>query len=354
MNTRTRILYIINSLNVGGAQVGFSRLVTGLNPDQYDVTVVALNGGQKEIVGRVPDWVELIDFDGSFGTVLTKSDPFLRIVRSADVIVGSLFHSVLVARAAGLLNRRARVLTWQHSSEFKSPIRRWLFKYSANLSDLNLADSESVGEMFLTELKLNEKHVHVVPIAGISLNDFQPVRHEGTTDIVVGSIGQLSEAKNYHVLLKVAECLSNTDIDFKVAGDGVMREELVSAVDDRGLTNVRFLGDINHIPDFLSTTDIYFQPSKREGLCIAVLEAMAAGLPVVGSEVGGIGRNVDHGRTGILCNPEDVAGFVSSIRLLARKPELRNQFGDAGRVLVSEKYSQKRLVDEFSSAISVL
>ncbi|MDB2276555.1 glycosyltransferase family 4 protein, partial [Halorubrum ezzemoulense] len=86
-------------------------------------------------------------------------------------------------------------------------------------------------------------------------------------------------------------------------------------------------------------------------LCITVLEAMAAGLPVVGSNVGGIGRNVDEGESGYLYDPDDIDGFVSGIERLRTDPELRQQLGNHGREIVSELFTQEVLIKEFEKAI---
>lgn len=350
--TANKIVYIINSLNVGGAQVGLSRFVNGIEKERFKVTIIALNGGQDEIIERIPPWVEILDLGGSLRQSVFQSRKILTAIYSADIIVGSLFHSVLTARAAGLLNRDARVLTWQHSEQFKSNRRKKLFQATSRMSDLTLADSESVSEMLISDLGLDQEHVHLVPIAGIDLNEFTMVDHEQKPKTVVGSVGQLSEAKNYSVLLDVAQQLEEAEIIFKIAGDGDLKEELLREVERKNLENVTFLGDIRDVPGFLSTVDIYFQPSKREGLCIAVLEAMAAGLPVVGSNVGGIGRNVVPGKGGLLCEPGDVVGLVSAIRLFATEPELRKKYGQYNRSVVASKHTQEILVKEFLFAIN--
>ena len=79
---------------------------------------------------------------------------------------------------------------------------------------------------------------------------------------------------------------------------------------------------------------------------------MAAGLPVVGSEVGGIGRNVEEGESGYLYDPKDVDGFVSGIERLRTDPDLRQQLGDRGREIVAESFTQEVLVREFERAIN--
>jgi len=139
---------------------------------------------------------------------------------------------------------------------------------------------------------------------------------------------------------------------FEITGDGELYETLQSEIDERDLQNVTLHGLVEDVPSFLAKCDIYFQPSRWEGLCITVLEAMAAGLPVVGSNVGGIGRNVKPDASGFLYEPDDVDGFVTGIKTLVEDPELRQRFGEQSRETVGQNFTKKVLVDEFKRAIS--
>jgi glycosyltransferase involved in cell wall biosynthesis len=207
--------------------------------------------------------------------------------------------------------------------------------------------------MLISDLGLDHSLVHTVPIAGIDLEEYTPVTHHDSTEIIVGTIGRLSVPKNYTTVLDVAERFQGSNVNFMIAGNGELYEELQGQIDARGLSNVSLLGLVEDIPTFLMNLDIYFQPSLWEGLCITVLEAMAAGLPVVGSDVGGIGRNIEEGESGYLYDPNDVDGFVLGIERLRTDPDLRQQLGDCGREIVAESFTQEILVSEFEKAISI-
>jgi len=164
-------------------------------------------------------------------------------------------------------------------------------------------------------------------------------------------VGTLSPAKNHDAVLEVASRLADRDIHFAIAGDGKRRKELIEEVAERGLTNISFLGRVDSVPEFLSVVDIYFQPSHYEGLCITVLEAMAAGKPVVASTAGEIPRNVRDGKEGYIADPEDVDAFVDAIEELADDPALRSRIGDSGRERVADRYSREVLVKTFSAVV---
>ncbi|WP_144924307.1 glycosyltransferase family 4 protein [Halorubrum salsamenti] len=350
---QTELVYIINSLHIGGAEIGLCRLLNGLDPARYDITVVSLDGFSQDFVDEFPAWVRIVDLRIRSGIGVSTIRELYSIVRTADVIVGSLIHSSMVARAAKIVNPTATIATWHHADQFKTDLRRRAFRRTAGLCDVVLADSEPVAEMLISDLRLDRCLVHTVPIAGIDLEEYTPVTHQDSTNITVGSVGRLSEQKNHETVLDVAEQFQGSNIQFKIAGNGDLYEELQAQIRGRGLTNVSLLGLVEDIPAFLADLDIYFQPSLWEGLCITVLEAMAAGLPVVGSDVGGIGRNVEEGKSGYLYDPHDTDGFVSGIQKLRTDPNLRRQLGNRGREIVGESFTQKLLVKEFERAISL-
>lgn len=351
MTPRRRLVYIINSFDIGGAEVGMCRLLSELDQNEYDVTVVALSGQSNEIRERIPAWINIIDLSFTDSPSFPAVRDFLGRICSADVIVGSLYHSSIVARMMGLLNWRATIATWQHSERFTSVARKHSYRLTAGLSDVVLADSESVAEMLVEDLGLPRDIVQTVPIAGIDLNEFSPVSHTETTDITVGTVARLMEAKNPWMVLDVAERLADTRITFEIAGGGELYDDLQKAIRERNLTNVALLGRIDNVPSFLATLDIYFQPSRWEGLCITVLEAMAAGLPVVGSDVGGISKNIRDEVNGLLYNPDDTTGFVTGIETLSKSADLRNRLGSCGREYVAQGYTRSNLATAFTEAI---
>ncbi len=346
--SRQSILYIINALDTGGAEVGMCRLLDGLDANRYDVTVVSLNGCNPSFLTRVPDDVTVINIkDSSVHDVST----IVSEARTVDVIVGSLYHSVLLARILGLLNRDATIATWQHNEVFKTEIRKYAIGLTNKLSDVVLADSEPVAEMYCDEFDVDSKFVKTVPIAGIDLDKYEPKHHQDKDTVLVGSVGRLVEQKNYRALVKVAEGLIAEDIEFRIVGDGPLRSNLKNLIKRKELDNIELVGEIEDVPSFLESLDIYIQPSRWEGLCMTVIEAMAAGLPIVASAVGGIEYNVTNDKNGFLHEPGDVNGYSDSIRRLAGDPAKRQQFGQRGREIVKRSYTQEVLVSEFEKSI---
>ena len=353
MPERVKLVYIINTLGVGGAEVGMCRLLDGLDEDKYDVTVVALDGQSTGVEDEIPDWVNVLRIRHSSENFLSTGSKFVRVVRDADVIVGSLFYSAMAAKLAGIVNSAATVGTWRHNTPFKTQKRKTIFNLTSDLTDAVLADSEAVAEALVGETSIDSLLIHTVPIAGIDPGDYTVIDHEETDIPVVGTVGRLTEQKNHSTILDVAEQLQETNIRFEIAGDGELRNQLEAEIQHRTLSNVTLRGFVEDVPEFLSNLDIYFQPSYHEGLCITVLEAMATGLPVVGSNVGGIRQNIKHTHNGFIHGPRDVDEFSESIQKLANNQRLRSEFGARSAQIVSNNFTQETLVTDFVSALEI-
>lgn len=355
--TPYRLTYLIDGLNVSGAQVGMARLISGLDPATFDVTVIGLNGMGKGILPQLPDNATVLDLAIDPKYRFDRLRKLWFILEKTDILVTSLFHSTTVGTALGRLQSVPLILCWQHSAEHVSRPRKILSRAAYAACDRVLVDSQAVADMLVSE-GVPDDRIYIVPIAGIDINEFYPPdrtagRGTATNETIrVGSIGQLIPAKNYETLIECAAGLDDR-FEFEVIGDGPRRRELERLVDKQAPSQVTFHGQIppDDVAPFLRELDIYFQPSRREGLCITVIEAMACALPVVGAETGGIQESVKHGRTGLLAPPEDPKTFRNHLRTLASSRRLRRQYGLAGRERIVENYSQEALVNEFHNAL---
>lgn len=132
---------------------------------------------------------------------------------------------------------------------------------------------------------------------------------------VIISVGELNDNKNHSVIIKALGRLQDKSIYYIVVGQGSKKSELKSLAEDLGISNnvkiISFRSDVN---DLLKAADIFAFPSKREGLGLAAIEAMASGLPLITSDVGGINDYSVEGITGYKCNPMNVEKFADNIK----------------------------------------
>ena len=182
---------------------------------------------------------------------------------------------------------------------------------------------------------------HVVPL-GIDLERFAHGRAALEKDgPLVGNVARLAEQKGQRTLVEAARILG--DVRVAIAGDGELRADL------QGLASglpVELLGERTDIPDLLASFDVFAFPSRFEGLCLAVIEAQAAGVPVVATPVGGIRETVVDGETGLLVPVDDAPGLARAIRRLLDDPGLARRLADEAQRRVRERFSEQRMVDE--------
>jgi glycosyltransferase involved in cell wall biosynthesis len=135
-----------------------------------------------------------------------------------------------------------------------------------------------------------------------------------------------------------------------IIGEGPLRAQLAQTIEELGIQKqVQLLGARSEIPELLNTLDIFVLPSLSEGLPMSILEAMACGLPVVATRVGGIPEVVLDGQTGILVSSQDVPQFASALETLVQQKSIRENLGSQGRQRVVEHFSRQRMVQEYQA-----
>ena len=187
--------------------------------------------------------------------------------------------------------------------------------------------------------------------AGLSVPATVPPRRPAGTEIVIGTAGRLVELKGIEYLLSAFSALKQEfpNLRLEIAGSGPQREKLEALAAQSGLRDhVKFLGWIDDISSILSRWDIFVMPSLEEGFPIAALDAMAAGLPLIATRVGGVPELIEDGTTGWLVPPRDVESLTSRLRILLSDPELRVKMGDSGYARVRDHFSTAQMTERFA------
>ncbi|MFP5284344.1 MAG: glycosyltransferase family 4 protein [Thermoanaerobaculia bacterium] len=187
---------------------------------------------------------------------------------------------------------------------------------------------------------------------GIEVDSFTPTHHRGK---VVTTVSVLREGKGIEVLLGAipAVLAKHPDARFLIAGDGPLRKPLEA----RG-PNAAWLGFRRDVPELLAASDLFVLPSLGDAYPTVLMEAMAAGLPVVSTRVGGIPEIVDDGRTGILVPPGDATALAGAISDLLDSRERREVLGQAARAAAERRFSTaawvKRLAEVYGPRLAVV
>lgn len=209
------------------------------------------------------------------------------------------------------------------------PIERWMSRYCDYIVTINQED-------FKRAQTFHAPNVRYIPGVGVNLdriiqakvNKQEYKRSIGVPAdcVLVLSIGEMIERKNHEVIIRAIAKIDNPNIYYAICGKGPLREYLGRLAQKLGIGNrVKFLGFRRDIPELCNTADISAFPSRIEGLGLAGIEAMAAGVPLVSSNVHGILDYVIDGETGYAVPPGDVDGFAKAIDNLASDRELREK-----------------------------
>ena len=164
------------------------------------------------------------------------------------------------------------------------------------------------------------------------------------------TVANLRPEKSHETLIAAAAGLAADfpDVQFQIVGDGPRRAELEALVRARKLERtVVFLGHREDVPDLLDAADAFVLPSRSEAFPNGAVEAMAAGLPVVASAVGGLLDLIEPDRTGLLVPPDNAGALATALRRLFSGPDLAARLGQAAQTEVRQRYSFERMVASF-------
>ena len=238
-----------------------------------------------------------------------------------------------------------RVIYTAHGFHFYrgAPLKNWLMYYpaeklcSAFMDDLLTINQEDYG---LAKKKFTSANIHYLPGVGVNTAAFSPCalseedRSAMRTALglqpgqrMILSVGELIFRKNYKTAIDSIAKLNDPQIRYYICGQGEQRAELEEYVKAKGVEDrVIFLGYRRDIPKICSCADVFLHTSYQEGLPVALMEAMACGIPVVASCTRGNTDLIEDGVNGFLCDSCDAAKFADSIQKILSTPDLGTMF----------------------------
>ncbi len=350
------ILFIANHLNVGGISSYLFTLAGGLKQNGHNV-YLASSGG------------ELLDKFVAAGIkhikvpLKTKSEispkvifSFLKLKKlireyNIDLIHSNSRTTQVVGNLLSRYSGKPHIFTCH--GFFKARLSRRIFPCWGKAV---IAISQQVREHLISDFKLADEKISVIN-NGIDLHNFgdfsgrEKTRKDlGINDnLLVGIVARLSDVKGHTYLLQAMQVVIRSFPSAKllVVGEGKMKDILAKEVDDLGIKdNVLFLPQVGGTKDVLAAMDVFVMPSLQEGLGLALMEAMAQGLAVVGSAVGGIKTLIQDKHNGLLVTPADPVALASAITQLLSDANLRKDLGFNGRKFITENFSKEKMVKD--------
>ncbi len=347
-----RVLHLVSSLETGGMEHFVARIAQWQREQGLDARVLACRGGALQPV---------LDASGVPLTVLGSG----RWRRMSDLVAAAgrfrpdVFHAhnqpalpyALLGRLLSVPRSARTVLTFHgQGAHGVRSLRSWervLTDHVVAVSD-GARDRLAAGKLladaeFAARVSVISNGVRPAPLAGPASEVRSARRREwGLEDRVVGVIvARVDGRKGHDTLLHACARLRDLPFTLLVVGDGIARPELETLAQqlELGTDRVRFLGARNDVPDILAAADLFVLPSLSEGMPLSVLEAMAAGLAVVATRVGGLPELIPDAKHGSLVSVGDSNALADAMRELIRDEAKRASVGAAARARVEQHFS---------------
>jgi L-malate glycosyltransferase len=356
---RPRVLLLGDTLNLGGTEGQFAEVACGLDRSRWrlDVACVRAEGplrARLEAVGLQPWSLGPTSFKspGLAGAVLRLAGHLrrhaVRLVHCFD------FYSNTVGVPAARLARTPVVIASQRDmGDLRSRGQQSLHSITLGLATHILVNSEAIAPRLTHTRAARHNRLGVVP-NGVDLTRFGPGGcPPNSSDLTtVATLANLRPEKGLGRLLEAAAIVTRRAprARFVIWGDGPLRSDLEARILELRLTgSVEMRGATREPAQVLKQCQIFALPSLSEACSNVVLEAMATGLPVVGTRVGGTPGLVDDTRTGLLVPPDDAPAFAQAILRLLETPALATEMGAQGRARALAEFGMDRMLERMDA-----
>lgn len=389
-----KVIHVITRLDYGGSAQNTMLTALGHDRAQFEPLVVAgypgcwdAQGGQaateencRQLEKAAIRWMLLPSLTREVHPI-KDAQALWQLIRLFRQEQPALVHTHtskagVLGRVAAWLARVPVIVHTPHGHVFYGhfgPFRSWLFlqieRVLSALTDRLIALTEAERQDYL-DRAVGEADRFVVVPSGIDRERFGRARVQGKQQpdwfgcppeaLIVGSVGWLTDVKGHEYLIEAVAKLKPDfpSLHLVIIGSGDRHDALLHQSELAGLRDaVHLLGHRDDIEACLAGMDLFVLPSLNEGMGRALIEAMAAGLPVIASRVGGIPAVISHERTGLLVPPGDADALAEALRRLLDRPEWATQLGLAASCSVDSRYGSVSMVHAiesiFAEALSV-
>jgi glycosyltransferase involved in cell wall biosynthesis len=350
-----RVLLVEHKTVWGGGQVALWNVLCEWQRTRAPLEPVLVCPPDAELAPRVRALgIETVTFDlgaiektrsvaWNFAQRVEPTTRLLRVMQDvrAEVVLANCAYSFLASVFAAKLSRTPVIWLEQTTTLPSGNLLRRMMSWA----DRIVAVSEAIRTQFVA-LAPDAQQKMTVIYNGVDTERFAPRRASQETRRalglaqdarVVGAVSRLSPEKGIEFFIAAANALARDAIDvrFLIVGDGPERARLEKIANGA----VIFLGQRDEIPELLHAMDVFVLPSLAEGFGMAAAEAMACGLPVIASDVGGLREIVAPNETGILVPPREANALANAILELLHDENKRRAFGERGRARVEQNFT---------------
>ena len=354
------ILFVTVGYTLGGTENMISLIAPRLKMRGYNVRVLAFKGWgpvSEKLKNSGVDCISLHG-NGKFDLrVLWRYFLYLR-KNKPDLIIAFLYSAYIPTRILGLLLGIPNISSVRDVEKWMNPLHIFLEKITANFSTVIYSCSNAVARFLIRDIGIKKAKVVTIPNGidvdsfSIKINKEEKLQELGLQSNlkIVGTVCRLHEPKKgVRFLLEATKTLQEKlGFQLIIVGTGKDEKRLKSIARKQHI-NARFLGERADAREILRVMDVFVLASLYEGLPVSILEAMAAGIPVVATNIGGIKEVVLNGKTGFLVKPGNSSALADKIKEVLENEEMGKKFGKLGFKRVKEEFSIDKTVNRIEN-----
>ncbi len=354
---RPRVCLVVGHLGRGGLEKQASIIGTGLIARGFDVSFVSLSPGGAWAETLSAAAIQVVELRRRSHFDIKRFTSLAAIFRTMrpDIVYAFNYPTSVYARLAGLVASVPVLITGERGiylTRMQGVLERWL----GPVTECVVCNADAIRRDLVDRLGIPDRKVITVrnghepcPTAGArEKSSARALLGIADEAFVIGTVGHMEDVKNLPMLVEVAALTRAEGLParFCIIGGGCQFEALKRTIRAQGVDDMFVLtGEKANVAELLPGFDVFVLTSLSEGLPNTLMEAMAAGLPCVSTDVGGCRELVEAGVTGFLVPSGAAAAMTHCVRRLAQDPDLRASMGCAGRARIQRDFSVEKLVD---------
>lgn len=357
-NNYPYVIHLIPSLEVGGMERLVSDLAIARTSGKTSILCLNKLGTLGEQIEKNVD-IEVLEIPKNLFLATWTVYKTLKILKP-DIIHCHNLQAHFFGGICSILLPNTKVVLTKHGQHIPSS------GYTSKINKLTLKRSKIIGvSADITQLMqkwISKNNQPIEYIAnGISLTPYKNLKLKETakrelgikqSTFCVGIVARLSPPKDHLLLIEAMALVSEIypDIKLVIAGDGPLRSTIETYITSNHYDHViTMLGERKDIANILNALDVFALTSSSEGIPMTILEAMAANLPIIATNVGGIPQVVINEATGLLVKNQDKNGLVEAIKRLFESHELRKSLGEEGHLFLKNNYSISQVAAKYEN-----
>lgn len=368
MNPKKKIIQFIITLEVGGCESALLRMLPLLD-EKFENIVITLREKGPLAPMFENKGIQVIAIEQKNIFDITSYIRLKKTIQkiNPDLIVTNLLHADFIGRFFVQFLVPCKVIsslvtTYNFKRYWPARIFETLSKI---LADGYMANAESVKRAYVEKFHVPEEKISVIP-AGIDTNLFLSIEKDvflkeelgiSPDDRIITCVGSLHKNKGHRFLLSAFEEIYTTYPHTKLllVGTGAEKDTLLKQIEKYHSKNaIYFLGRRDDVPKLLRLSDVFVLPTFFEGMSNAIMEAMAAGLPIITTDIPENKELVRHEHTALLCPTGEMKCLSKSLKRLFDNPSLASSLGEKAQFEIAEKYNLKKTAKQWNDFFSLM